>query len=161
MKKFLRVVYKLDISFQVVAGVGLAFMMAVTLADITLRTLGKPIVGAIELISFSGAIIIGFAVPYSSWMRAHVIVDFVTERLSTKGKAIMEFITKLVGLILFLFIGINFILYGLTLMKTGEVSAGLRIPYYPITFGLALSSFLESLTLFAGLLRAVEGWRHE
>jgi hypothetical protein len=73
----------------------------------------------------------------------------------------MEFITKLVGLILFLFIGINFILYGLTLMKTGEVSAGLRIPYYPITFGLALSSFLESLTLFAGLLRAVEGWRHE
>jgi TRAP-type C4-dicarboxylate transport system permease small subunit len=161
MKKFLTVVYKLDITFQVVAGVGLVFMMAVTVADITLRALGKPIVGAVELISFSGAIIIGFAVPYSSWMRAHVIVDFLIERLSRTGKRIMEFVTKLVGLILFLFIGANFILYGLTLMKTGEVSAGLRIPYYPITFGLALSCFLESLTLFADLLRAGQGGQHE
>ncbi len=154
MKRFLMIVYKLDVTFQAVAGVGLAFMMAVTVADITMRTLGKPIVGAIELISFSGAVVIGFAVPYSSWMRVHVIVDFLIERLSPRGKRIMEFVTKLVGLILFLFIGVNFILYGLTLMKTGEVSAGLRIPYYPITFGLALSCFLESLTLFAGLLRA-------
>jgi TRAP-type C4-dicarboxylate transport system permease small subunit len=157
MKRFITIVYKLDITFQVVAGVGLAFMMALTVADITMRMLGRPIVGAIELISFSGAVVIGFAVPYSSWMRAHVIVDFVTQRLSLRGKRIMEFVTKLVGLILFLFIGVNFILYGLTLMKTGEVSAGLRIPYYPITFGLALSCFLESLTLFAGLLRAARG----
>ena len=155
------IVYKLDVTFQVVAGVGLAFMMFVTVADIIMRTLGRPIVGAIELISFSGAVVIGFAVPYSSWMRAHVIVDFLIERLSPRGKMIMEFVTKLVGLILFLFIGINFILYGLTLMKTGEVSAGLRIPYYPITFGLALSCFLESLTLFAGLLRAARGWQYE
>ncbi len=89
-----------------------------------------------------------------------MIVDFFTERLSPSGKRIMEFITKLIGLILFLFIGVNFILYGLTLIKTGEVSAGLRIPYYPITFGLALSCFLESLTLFAGLLKACPGDRN-
>jgi TRAP-type C4-dicarboxylate transport system permease small subunit len=161
MKYFLTVVYKLDITFQTIAGTGLVFMMALTVLDITMRMLGRPIVGAIELISFSGAVIIGFAVPYSSWKQAHVIVDFVTQRLSLRGKRIMELITKFVGLILFLFIGINFILYSLTLMKTGEVSAGLRIPYYPITFGLALSCFLESLTLFAGLLRAVGEWEHE
>jgi TRAP-type C4-dicarboxylate transport system permease small subunit len=154
MKRFVRYVYKLDVAFEVVAGVGLAFMMGVTIADITMRLLGKPIVGSVELISFSGAVIIGFAVPYSSWMRAHVIVDFLIERLSPRGKRIMDLATKSGGLILFLFIGVNFILYGLTLMKTGEVSAGLRIPYYPITFGLALSCFLESLTLFAGLLKA-------
>ncbi len=161
MKQFLTIVYKLDVTFQVVAGVGLAFMMAVTVADITMRTLGRPIVGAVELISFSGAVIIGFAVPYSSWMRAHVIVDFLIQRLSPGGRRAMEFATQLVGLILFLFIGVNFILYGLTLMQTGEVSAGLKIPYYPITFGLALSCFLESLTLFAGMLRSAGGTAHE
>jgi len=157
MEKFLAAVYKLDIAFQVVAGIGLAFMMFMTMLDITLRAIGRPIVGAIELISFSGAVVIGFAVPYSSWMRAHVIVDFLIERLSPGGKTMMEFSTRLVGLVLFLFIGVNFILYGLTLIKTGEVSAGLRIPYYPITFGLALSCFLESLTLLAGLLKATRG----
>ena len=130
--------YKVDISFQAVAGIGLVFMMAMTMADITMRALGRPIVGSIELISFSGAIIIGFAVPYSSWMRSHVIVDFLVERLSPRARRSMELVTKLAGVVLFLFMGVNFVLYSLTLMKTGEVSAGLRIPYYPITFGLAL-----------------------
>jgi len=153
MKRFLAAVYKVDISFQVIAGIGLAFMMAMTIADITMRALGRPIVGSIELISFSGAVIIGFAAPYSSWMRSHVIVDFLVERLSPRAKRSMELVTKLAGLVLFLFMGVNFILYSLTLMKTGEVSAGLRIPYYPITFGLALSCFLESLTLFADLMK--------
>jgi TRAP-type C4-dicarboxylate transport system permease small subunit len=160
MKRFLAAVYKLDISFQAVAGVGLAFMMVVTMADITMRAIGKPIVGCIELISFSGAVIIGFAVPYSSWMKSHIIVDFLVERLSANGKRVMGFITTSAGLLLFIFMGINFILYGLTLMKTGEVSAGLRIPYYPITFGLALSCFLESLTLLADLVK-LSGGHHE
>jgi TRAP-type C4-dicarboxylate transport system permease small subunit len=159
VKRFLAGVYKLNISFQVVAGIGLIFMMVVTLVDIIMRALGRPIIGAVELISFSGAVIIGFAIPYSSWMRAHIVVDFLVERLSPAGKRIMEFATKLTGLVLFLFMGINFILYGLTLMKTGELSAGFRIPYYPITFGLALSCFLESLTLFADLLKL--GGQHE
>lgn len=160
MKRFLAAVYKLDISFQAVAGVGLAFMMVVTMADITMRAIGKPIVGSIELISFSGAVIIGFAVPYSSWMKSHIIVDFLVERLSANGKRVMGFITTSAGLLLFIFMGINFILYGLTLMKTGEVSAGFRIPYYPITFGLALSCFLESLTLLADLVK-LSGGHHE
>ena len=153
MKRFLAGVYKLNISFQVIAGIGLIFMMAVTIVDIVMRALGSPIIGAVELISFSGAVIIGFAIPYSSWMRVHVVVDFLVERLSPAAKRIMEFATKLTGLMLFLFMGINFIFYGLTLMKTGEISAGFRIPYYPITFGLALSCFLESLTLFADLFK--------
>jgi TRAP-type C4-dicarboxylate transport system permease small subunit len=160
MTRFLSGVYKLNISFQVVAGIGLVFMMVVTLVDITMRTLGRPIIGAVELISFSGAVIIGFAIPYSSWMRAHVIVDLLVERLSPTGKKTMEFATRLAGLVLFLFMGINFILYGLNLMKTGELSAGFRIPYYPITFGLSLSCFLESLTLFADLLKLLGG-QHE
>ena len=161
MNLFLNAVHKVDISFQVVAGIGLAFMMAMTMVDITMRALGKPIVGSIELISFSGAVIIGFAVPYSSWMRSHVIVDFLVERLSPRAKRSMELVTKFAGVVLFLFMSVNFILYSLTLMKTGEVSAGLRIPYYPITFGLALSCFLESLTLFADLVKAQGGRNNE
>lgn len=157
MKRFFAGIYRLNISFQVIAGIGLVFMMVVTLLDITMRALGKPIIGAVELVSFSGAVIIGFALPYSSWMKVHVIVDLVVARFPPGGKRIMDFSTKVVGFILFVFIGVNFILYGLTLIKTGEVSPGFRIPYYPITFGLALACFMESLTLLTQLLRG----RHE
>ena len=161
MKRFLNVVYTLDLSLHVVAGLGLAFMMAVTLMDVTMRALGKPIIGAIELICFSGAIVVGFSIPYSSWMKAHVYVDLLEGKLSKRGRLFLILITKTIGIVLFLFISYNFILYGISLKQSGEVSAGLKIPYYPITFGLAVSCFMESLTLFAELLKLFRGEAHE
>ena len=159
MKRLITLVYRLDLSAQVVAGLGLAFMMVVTLIDILMRILGKPILGAIELICFSGAIVVGFSIPYASWMKSHVYVDLLENRLSRRARTGLQFFNKIVGVLLFLFLGYNFILYGLTLRQTGEVSPGLKIPYYPITFGLAVSCFLESLTLFCDLLKTIQGER--
>jgi hypothetical protein len=42
MKRFLAVIYKTDISFHVISGVVLAFMMCLTLADVIARNLGYP-----------------------------------------------------------------------------------------------------------------------
>jgi TRAP-type C4-dicarboxylate transport system permease small subunit len=155
MKRLMTLVYKLDLSFQVISGVVLAFMMLVTLADIIMRAFGKPIVGGIELICFAGAVAIGFALPYSSYKKAHIYVDFLLEKLSLRSRTTLQVITKCVGVLLFLFIGYNFVLYGFDLIKTGEVSAGLRLPYYPITFGLAVSCFLESLTLLCDVMKLI------
>jgi TRAP-type C4-dicarboxylate transport system permease small subunit len=161
MKQFMMVIYRLDVSFQIIAGIVLAFMMGVTLTDVIMRFFGKPIVGSMELVCFSGAVVVGFAIPYSSWSKAHVYVDFLQERFSARTWSILQVFTRLIGIILFLFIGVNFILYGFNLMKTGEVSPGLKIPYYPITFGLAVSCFLESLTLFCDLLKLFKGGDYE
>jgi TRAP-type C4-dicarboxylate transport system permease small subunit len=161
MKRFFKVVYSLDLSLQIVAGLGLAFMMVVTVIDVVMRALGRPFIGAIELICFSGAIVVGFAIPYSSWMKAHVYVDMLEEKLSQKVRFLFKVVTRLIGILLFLFISYNFILYGLSLKNSGEVSAGLKIPYYPITFGLAVSCFMESLTLFTDLLKLFQGEAHE
>jgi TRAP-type C4-dicarboxylate transport system permease small subunit len=161
MKRFLAVVYKTDISFHVISGIVLAFMMLLTLTDVIVRNIGYPIVGAIEIISFSGSVLIGFAIPYTSWKKSHVYVDMIIDRLSPANKMILRAITKCMGIALFLFIGINFIVYGLDLIRTGEVSASFRLPYYPIAFGLSLSCFLESITLFADFVRTVKGGENE
>jgi TRAP-type C4-dicarboxylate transport system permease small subunit len=153
MKRILKIVYGMDLSLQVVAGLGLAFMMVITIVDITMRLVGKPIIGAIELICFCGAIVVGFSLPYSSWMKAHVYVDFLEQKLSPRARLIMTAVTRLIGILLFLFISYNFILYGISLKQTGEVSPGLKLPFYPITFGLAVSCFMESLTLLTDLLK--------
>jgi TRAP-type C4-dicarboxylate transport system permease small subunit len=94
-------------------------------------------------------------------MKAHVYVDLLEEKLSKKGQIGLKLGTRLIGILLFLFIGYNFILYGLSLKDSGEVSAGLKIPYYPITFGLAVSCFMESLTLFTDLLKLFQREAHE
>jgi TRAP-type transport system small permease protein len=161
MKRFLSAVYKVDVTFHIISGITLAFMMAVTLLDVLMRNLGHPIVGSVEIISFSGSVVVGFAIPYASWKRTHVYVDLIVEKLSPKNKKIMAAITRCMGIALFLFIGFNFIVYGRDLLRTGEVSAGFKLPYYPIAFGLSLSCFLESITLFCDLLRTVKGGDNE
>ncbi len=49
-----------------IAGLTLAFMLVFTLTDVIMRAFGKPIVGDFEVISFLGAVVVGFAIPYTS-----------------------------------------------------------------------------------------------
>jgi TRAP-type C4-dicarboxylate transport system permease small subunit len=161
MKRLSAFVRKLDISFEIIAGVVLAFMMIVTVSDIVMRALGHPIMGTVEIVTFCGAIVIGFSLPYSSFTKMHVFVDLLIERLSPRSRAALVSATKAAGCLFFVFVGYNFILFGLKLMKTGEVSSSFRIPYYPVTFGLAMSCFLESLTLLLDTLKTMKGGRDE
>jgi|GEM_PF-109490 len=156
MKRFLDTVLTVDITFHVIAGLALAVMMVVTLLDIIMRNLGSPIVGTVEMISFCGAVVIGFAIPYASWKKTHVHVDFLIVKLRPKHKRAMAIMTRCLGILLFAFIGFNFILYGLDLIRTKEVSPSFRLPYYPIPFGLSLSCFLQCLTLIADLMKTVQ-----
>ena len=157
MNRFLTAVSKVDITFHVIAGSVLAFMMVVTLLDVIMRNIGHPIVGSMEIISFCGSVVVGFAIPYTSWKKAHVYVDMLVEKLSPRNRKVMDVITRCMGMALFLFISYNFVQYGLDLKRTGEVSASFRLPYYPIAFGLALSCFLETVTLLSDLLRTIKG----
>ncbi len=123
-----------------------------------MRIFGRPIVGTMEIISFCGAVVIGFAIPYLSWMEVHVYVDLLTQKLTPRSRAILKTFTKSVGSLFFLF-AFNFVRYGMTLMRTGEVSPSFKI-LTMITFGLAVGCFLE-LTLFCDLVKPAKGGSHE
>jgi TRAP-type C4-dicarboxylate transport system permease small subunit len=157
MNRFVTAILKVDITFHVIAGSVLAFMMIVTLLDVFMRNIGHPIVGSMEIISFCGSVVIGFAIPYTSWKKAHVYVDMLVDKMSPRNRKVMDGITRCMGMALFLFISYNFVQYGLDLKRTGEVSASFRLPYYPVAYGLALSCFLQAVTLFADLIRTVKG----
>jgi TRAP-type transport system small permease protein len=162
MKRFMMGVFRVDALFHWISGVVLALMMAVTLVDVVLRNLGHPIVGVLEIISFCGAVVVGFALPYATWMKAHVYVDTLIEKLSPKNRRRMEVTTRCLAILLFVFIGVNFLLYGLDLRRTHEVSPSFRIPYYPIPFGLSLSCLLQCLTLLADMFKMTgKGAHHE
>jgi TRAP-type C4-dicarboxylate transport system permease small subunit len=161
VKSFKAAVLKADFSLFAVSGIALVCMMAVTLVDVTMRSLGRPIVGSVELISFLGAIAIGFALPYTTWTKGHILVDFAQEKLSPKGKRRLLTVTRSAGIILFLLVGYNFILYGLDLMKSNQTSGAFKLPLYPIAFGLAVSSFLQVATLVCDLWNVVYGEKHE
>ncbi len=157
MKAYLRLVEQLSKFMNVIAGIALTFMMMLTVVDVILRRMGKAIPGTYELVAFSGVIVVGFALAYTSFVRAHVFVDLVIDKLGIHSKKLVLVFTKLVGVAFFIMLGINLIRDGLTLIDTGELSPTLQFPFYPIAFGLAVCSFVECLVLLGDIPRIIGG----
>jgi len=96
---FLTAIEKVSRFLNRIAGMSLTLLMVLTVADVLLRailSLGRwllgqgvllplgniivghvrPIVGTYELVALLGAVVIGFSVPLTSWLRGHIYVDF-------------------------------------------------------------------------------------
>lgn len=157
MKRFISGVAGIDKTLYVIAGVVLGFMIVLTLCDVILRNFGHPITGSMEIIQYGGAIVFGFSIPYGTMLGAQVIVDLITEKLGPGNRRTIEIITRIIGILLFLFIAYNFYLYGIDVRKTGERTASFKIPYYPFSFALSFSFLLQSVTIFCDLLKKVKG----
>jgi TRAP-type C4-dicarboxylate transport system permease small subunit len=154
-------VLKVDKLLFVSAGIVLTLMICLTALDVVLRNFGYPITGSMEIIQYGGAIVFGFSIPYATWHGAQVIVDLVFGKLSRKQKKIFSVLTRVIGIALFLFIAVNFYLYGIDVKRTGELTASFRIPYYPFCFALSFSFLFQSFTIFCDLLTKVRGEGNE
>jgi TRAP-type C4-dicarboxylate transport system permease small subunit len=150
---------KLCRSLLLISGLTLAFMLLFTLTDVVMRAFGKPIVGDYEIISFLGAVVVGFAIPYTTLLKGHVIVDFLIEKLPKNVSDGMQIATRIMGIALFLWASWNFVDMSLDLIKSKEVTPVFRLPYYPISFGLAFCCIVQSFTLFSQIMKIVRG-RH-
>ncbi|MBP1748455.1 MAG: TRAP-type C4-dicarboxylate transport system, small permease component [Deltaproteobacteria bacterium] len=128
-------------------GIVLFLMMMLTVVDVALRIFWKPITGTYELVAMAGAVVIGFAIPQTSWDNAHIFVDFLLENRSRATKIAFGCFTKLMGVILFLLLGWYLLMKANHLFKSGDVSLTLQIPYYPVAYGLAFCAFLQALVL--------------
>jgi TRAP-type C4-dicarboxylate transport system permease small subunit len=151
MEGFMNTVMKITRFFNGIAGVSLTFLMLITVTDIILRFFGRPIVGTYEVVSFAGAVVIGFALPVTSWMRGHIYVDFLVLKLPRIGQDVFNISTRCLGIILFLLIGWRLMKYGLNVQRSGELSPTLQLPFYPIAYGLGVSAFIQCLVLFCDI----------
>jgi len=157
MNGFLNKINGLSRFFNVIAGISLTFLMLLTVMDVILRALKRPIVGTYELVAFSGAVVIGFAVPLTSWLRGHIFVDFFILRFSQKVRNIFNITTRCLVIVLFFLIGWNLIKYGMDLQKSGEVSLTLQMPFYPVAYGVAVCCFVQCLVLICDVIKILGG----
>jgi TRAP-type C4-dicarboxylate transport system permease small subunit len=129
-----------------IGGAALVFMMLLTVADVILRRLGSPIIGTYEIVSLSGAVVIGFCIPYVTLLKSHITVDFLTMRMAGRTKKIFRLWTRVVGILLWAIIGYNLFILGRDLFRSGEVSLTLEFPFYPVAFGIGVCCLLQSIT---------------
>ena len=153
--KILRFVSKL---LNIIAGIAVTVMMLLTVADVLLRAGGHPIIGTYEIVALLLALVIGFGIPQVSLDRGHVYMDFLLEKLSKRGKKVMNTITRLFCIILFLPLGYNLFNVGARFHASGEVSATIKIPFYPVAYGVAVCCLLECCVFIFDIVRV---WRGE
>ncbi len=157
MPKFLETIRKISGILNAVAGGSLILIMTLTIADIILRFFKNPIVGTYELVAYAGAVAIGFSIPYTSWVRGHIYVDFFTGKLPMAGRRIFHIVTRFLGMALFLVIGWNLIKMGRDLQISGEVSLTLQFPFFYIVYGLGAVCLIQTLVLLADILKVLAG----
>jgi TRAP-type C4-dicarboxylate transport system permease small subunit len=157
MEGFLSKVKELSRFLNLIAGISLSLLMFLTIADVILRFFRRPIVGTYELVAFLGAVVIGFSIPLTSWVKGHIYVDFLILRFSQKIRNVFNITTRCLVIWLFLMIGWNLIDYGMDLYESGEVSLTLQMPFYPIAYGIGICCFIQCLVLLCDILKILGG----
>lgn len=140
-----------------IAGIAVTFMMLLTVADVFLRAGGHPIIGTFEIVALLLGLVIGFGIPQVSLDRGHVYMEFLLEKLSQRGRNLMNTFTRVLCLILFGFIGYNLFNVGARFHASGEVSPTIQIPFYPVAYGVAVCCLLECCVFFFDILKIWKG----
>lgn len=135
-----------------IAGVALVAMMLLTVADVVLRFFERPIVGTYEVVGLLGAVAIGFAIPQTSRLKGHVLMDFLTGRLSQGAQNVLYVATRILAFVIFAIMAWNVWLLGDGYRQTGEVTLTIQLPLYPIAYGIAVCCFIECLVLIMDIL---------
>jgi len=157
MRGFVRTVTAVSGYLNVVAGVSLILLMLLTIVDVVLRGFNKPIVGAYELVALAGAVAIGFAMPRTALLRAHIYVDFLIASFPRMVRNVFNVATRLLVILLLVLIGWNLFKYGADLQRSGEVSLTLQLPFYPVAYGIGVCCFVQCLVMICDIIRIREG----
>ncbi len=156
MEKLFGILLGLSRILSYIGGAALTFMMFLTVADVLLRAGGRPILGVYELVALSLAIVIGFTIPKVSLDRGHVYMEILLNRLSKRNRAIMNTLTRILCILLFVIVGYNLCLIGHEFHTSGEVSSTLKLPFFPIAYFVGVCCFIEC---FVFIFDIVKIWR--
>jgi C4-dicarboxylate transporter, DctQ subunit len=139
----------------VIAGTALTLMMFLTVGDVVGRAFGHPIMGTYEVAGLMLALVIGFAMPKVSLARQHIYMDFI-DKLSKRNRALMNIFTRILNIILFVLIGYALFRVGYEYQTSGETSPTIRLPFYPLAYGVGICCFIEC---FVFVFEIVKSWR--
>ncbi len=142
---------------RVISAAALTFLLFITVLDVALRAVWKPIVGVYELVSLSGAVVIAFVLPLTSWEKGHVYMDLLVDHVSAGAQRLLYVITRVLVVLFFLTLGIALLVLADEFRTAGELLLTLKIPVYPMTSVMSGICFLQTVVVFFDILRTWGG----
>jgi TRAP-type C4-dicarboxylate transport system permease small subunit len=141
---------------SLVSAAAVVFIMLLTCADVVMRLFDRPIPGTYELVGYFGAVIVAFAMAYTSVERGHISVELLVDRLPARPRAFIEGVGHLVSAVLFGLLAWQCQVYAIDLLESGEVSPTIGIPTWPFVFSLTAGCGMLSLVLLLDALRQLK-----
>ena len=141
--------------FNWVALGGLFAIMVITCADVVGRSFRHPMVGAYDLICMIAVVAFAFALANSQIMRAHIGVDFLILRLPRRAQGVLEAITSLVSMGMFLLFAWRSAVLARSLWIAGKVTMTIELPYYLFVYGVGIACLPVSLVFLVDFLESL------
>jgi len=139
--------------FNGLSAAAVVFIMLLTCADVVLRFFGRPVPGAYELVGYSGAVIVAFALARTSVERGHIAVELLVDRLPGRPRSLVEAVGSLAGAVLFGLLTWQSRVYASDLMESGDVSLTLGMPTWPFVYAVGAGTALLTAVLLLDALR--------
>jgi TRAP-type C4-dicarboxylate transport system permease small subunit len=139
-------------ALKYLGGAALVGMMVITCIDVVFRYFGRPIFGAVEIVSFMATIVLACAMPQTHQEQGHVGVDLWVRRLTRPTRNLIDALTALLSTILFGLVSWRMYLYAATMEKSGEVSMSLEFPFYILVYVVAVAFSVLGLVIFSDFL---------
>jgi len=136
----------------VVAGLAIVAMIVVTCVDVVGRLFSRPIKGAYDIVELLGAITIAGGLPYTTGCKGHVAIEFFWQRLSRRGRIIVDTFARLITISMFTFLTWRFVQYGTELRASGQGNATLGWPVFWLPWWMALCTGVMVLVILYHLM---------
>lgn len=154
MKWFERLLLLVSKRFYAIAGLGMVYVLVVSVADIIMNKVFKdPLNWAFDSIGLMAVVATVFAIPRVQLSHGHIEVDTLVSRLSLFWKRVTGILISLLGIGLWGIIGWRSVLYGMDIWESGEVSMSVGMLIYPFIFVQALCAFLVAVVILFQLVR--------
>lgn len=134
-----------------VAALALVLMLFVTVGNIGLRLFATPYSGTFEIVGMLAVVVNGLALAEAQRHKAHIAIDLLTERMSTRVQLAIAAVVTAVSIGLFVLLSRQLLDYGLNLRRAGSVTESLKVPYWPLSLVLALGVLGLALALLSDL----------
>ena len=152
---FERFVRSLNQWLNGIGAVALLSMVMLVCGNIIGRIIFQPIKGVYEIVGFLGGIAIAFAMGYTQLQKGHISVEIIVLRLPPKIREILKTLTSFVCFVLFALMAWKHADFATATWKVGEVSETLKIPFFPLIYGVAFGCAALCLILLIDFLKSL------
>ncbi len=141
-------------------GIVLLGMMLLACANMLFRATWEPIKGSYELMGFFGALVAGFSLGNTQDHKGHIALTVLAGLFPKRVERAVDAITSLGCAVFFGLIAWRTGVWACSLIRTGELSETLHMPYYPFPFAVALGILALAVTLLCDALDALLAMKH-